>query len=187
MIGKVLHLVSMILVWTVAAAPWIAYAQHPPSREFQIKAAFLYNFTKFIEWPAEAFPEGEARLIICALGESPVGVALQYIKDKPVKGRTLITKRLQSVRELRSCHLVFVSSTEKDRLSEIFESLKDSSVLTVGEMEGFIQSGGIINFIIRKNRIRFEINPDAAGQAGLKISSNLLKLATVVRPRRRGE
>ena len=187
MIGKVSYLVGMILVWTVAAAPLNSYAQHPPSREFQIKAAFLYNFTKFIEWPAETFPDGEVPITICTLGESPVGVALQYVKDKSVKGRALITKRLQSVRELHPCHLLFVSSTEKERLSEILEVLKDSSVLTVGEIEGFTQSGGIINFAIRKNRIRFEINADAAMQAGLKISSKLLKLATVVRHGRNGQ
>ena len=181
MSGKVSRLIGVIAMWVVASGAPTAYAEFLLLREYQIKAAFLYNFVKFVEWPDEALPDPSAPIALCVLGEDPFGVALESINGKTVKGRQLVIKRFVGLQDLEVCRILFISSSEEGRLAQIFGSLKNSSILTVGEMERFIQLGGIISFTMESNKIRFEINADAAERAGLKISSKLLNLAKVVR------
>ena len=142
----------------------------------QIKAAYLYNFIKYVDWPSY----GDT-ISIGVLGYDPFGTALAPLNGKVVKGRRLVIKHLDSVREAQQCQIIFVSSSEKQRLQEIFESLRSARVLTVGETQGFADGGGIINFIEENNKVRFEINADAARRTGLNISSELLKLARLVK------
>jgi hypothetical protein len=157
-----------------------ANAAPPGSLEYQIKAAFLYNFVKLVDWPGEAFGDASAPITIGVLGEDPFGVALESIQSKIVRGRRLVVRRFVNIQDLESSHVLFISSSEEERVTQILEKVRGSSVLTVGEMVGFAELGGIINFIIRKNEIRLEINVGAAEQAGVRISSQLVEVAKVV-------
>ena len=148
------------------------------SNEYQVKAAFLYNFAKFVDWPGEAFSDGSAPLIIGVIGNDPFGGALdQAINGKNIGGRQMTVRRLKWGQDLRSCHILFISSSERQHLPQIIQSLRGASVLTVGDMGQFNQQGGIINFILEASKVRFEINSRGADQARLRISSKLLALA----------
>ncbi len=151
-------------------------AENLSSREYEIKAAYLFNFIKYVDWPTY----GDT-ITIGVLGGNPFGTALTPLNGKTVKGRRLLVKQLASVRDGQNCQIIFVSSSEKSRLPEIFESLKSARVLTVGETQGFASGGGIINFVEENNKVRFEINADSAHRTGLTISSELLKLAKLVK------
>src|SRR5438094_3410368 len=156
--------------------PHEASAEVLSSREYEIKAAYLYNFIKYVDWPSY----GDT-ITIGVLGGNPFGTALAPLDGKIVKGRRLLIKEVDSLRDAQKCQIIFVSSSEKSRLQEIFENLKSARVLTVGETQGFASSGGIINFVEENNKVRFEINTDAAHRTGLNISSELLKLAKLVK------
>ena len=161
-----------------------AHAESELSREYRIKAAYLYAFVRFVEWPVEAFADASAPHTIGVLGEDPFGDILdQTIKDKILDNRRLVVHRIEKFEEsqdLGDCHILFISSSEEKLLEKILETLKDSSVLTVGEMHRFAQRGGIVSLVKKRNTIRFEINVDAAQEAKLRISSRLLKLAKIV-------
>ena len=171
--------VALLAVGVAAGPPLGARAQS--SHEYEIKAAFLYNFVKFVEWPSEALPEASNTITVCVLGNDPAEEALESINGKTVKARRLVVRRIQPIKGIESCHVLFISSSEESRLPQVMQNLHGSSVLTVGEMERFIPSGGIINFVIERNKVRFEINPNGAERARLKLSSQLLSLARVVR------
>lgn len=171
--------VGLALVLVVTTAP----SQEAPPSEHQVKAAFLFNFAKFVEWPAATFPETNSPIIFGVMGESPFGKVFEdTVRDKKINNRPVIVKPVPTPQEGKTCHILFINPSEKNRLPEIVEAVRSSSVLTVSETEQFIQSGGIINFMRENNKIRFEISDDAARRAGLKISSKLLSLA--VRPTR---
>jgi len=173
------HRVPIALLIAVAcglAGPAAARAQ---ALEYEVKAAFLYNFTKFVEWPPSAFAEGNAPLRICVLGEDPFGRNLQTVPGEEVEGHPLIVMRPETLAKAAGCQVLFVSRSERERLPQILAPLKSSPVLTVGDGKGFLDQGGIVNFILEGSRVRFEINPAAAEQAGLKISSKLLRLARI--------
>jgi hypothetical protein len=160
-------------------------AKAQSDNEYQIKGAFLYNFAKFVEWPAAAFNDDNAAFIFGIVGEDPFGSALdQTINGKTINGRQLVITRLKWGQNLRGCQILFVSSSERSHLAQILGSLSGASVLTVGEMAQFSQQGGIIRFMMEENKLRFEINTEAAAGAGLKVSSKLLTLAKTVRGRR---
>jgi hypothetical protein len=167
---------------TVAASiPQILHGEASASRAYEVKAAFVYNFAKFIEWPPEAFADETVPITLCILGHSQLGNALETIKGKPIKGRILEIKYAAKDTSLQACHMLFISASERTHLAEIFASLKVRPVLTIGDMKRFAHTGGMINFFMTNNRIRFEINLDRAEQASLKISSKLLNLATIVK------
>jgi hypothetical protein len=161
-------------------APPAAQAQSAQQREYEIKAAYLYNFINYIEWPAETLGSGNT-ITIGILGENPFGAALNPLNGKTVKGRTLVVRQVSTLQDLQSCQIAFVCNSEKARVPEILNHLKDSRILTVGDLEGFAAQGGIINFISERNKVRFEINLEAARRLGLTISSELLKLAKLVK------
>lgn len=179
-LNKVFRLIVIFTIGIGLSSVSNASAESQRSREYLIKAAFLYNFAKFVEWPAEAFKDGLDTLYLGVLGVDPFGDALDSIKDKTVKGKKLVIKRFTKIDDLEKCHILFISASERGNLRNILQSLNNSSVLTVSEMEKFAQLGGIINLITIENNIHFEINPDAAERAKLKISSHLLKLAKIV-------
>jgi len=146
-------------------------------REYQIKAAFIYNFIKFIEWPNQkAFDTFN----ICILGKDPFGEAIDILKGKRVKGWKIKILRMNSLEKAESCQVIFISPSEASSLKEILSFFKNKPILTISEIPGFIEKGGIINFIIINNKIRFEINDKVAREGGLKISSKLLRLARKV-------
>ncbi len=159
-----------------------ARAQDGTPSEYQVKAAFLYNFAKFVEWPDGDFADAGAPLVIGILGEDPFGDAIdEVIKGKMVNGRPLVIRRLKQTQSLGTCHILFISSSEKKRLGQIVEDLRMASVLTVGEAEAFVQAGGIVGFVMEDGRVRFEINADGAERAQLRVSSKLMALAKVIR------
>jgi hypothetical protein len=162
-------------------------AETKASPEYLIKAAFLFNFAKFVEWPAASFKDDLSPINLCILGTDPFGPALDTLKDKTIKGRPLKIKRANKVDDIEACHILFISASEKEILKQILYTLKNSNILTVSEIEGFAQMGGIINFIIVNKKVHFEINPEAAERSKLKISSQLLKLAKIVIPESKKE
>lgn len=169
-------------LWLVAALLLGGSAEVAAERlsEYQVKAAFLGKFAYYVEWPKEAFATDDAPLIIGILGRDPFGEQLdQLTENATVGGHPLQLERFARVEEVEACHILFISRSEKRRLSAILEAV-GSGVLTVSELEWFAQSGGMIRLGIEAERIRFEINPEAARRAGLKISSRLLKLARIV-------
>ncbi|MDB6065275.1 MAG: hypothetical protein JWR26_1483 [Pedosphaera sp.] len=164
------------LVWLLS--PGAGDSQESQLSESKVKAAFLFNFAKFVEWPQDAFAKPESPMTIGILGESPFGSDLEaIIQNKTINDRALQIKGMRSLGEITNCHVLFISTSEKKRLSEILEGLHGASVLTVGETEGFTEAGGMINLVREGKKFRFQINSDAARKAKLKISSKLLGLA----------
>ena len=186
MLGRIL--ITMIFCLSVlVGSSSIVNTNTPASPEYLTKAAYLYNFTKFVEWPPEAFKDNLSTINLFILGTNPFGEALDSIKNRMVQGRRLNIKHVNHIEEISGCHILFISSSEKDNLGYILRALKNSTILTVSEIERFAQRGGIIDFILVENKIHFEINPDAAQQSGLKIGSQLLRLAKIVTPESRKE
>jgi hypothetical protein len=150
--------------------------------EYQVKAAFLYNFAKFVDWPAQSFKGPNAPIAICIVGQNPFGTMLEdTVNGKALEGRPFVVRTISDVQQAGGCHILFVSSSERKHVQPILESIRTPGVLTVGETEGFAAKGGIINFKLDGGRVRFEINVDAAAKEGLQIRSNLLSLAQIVR------
>jgi hypothetical protein len=156
--------------------------------EYQIKAAYLYYFTTFVEWPSETFARNNDALVVGVLGVDPFGAMLDdALRDKVVNKRRLVVKRLGSPREARDCQILFIGASERDRLTSILSGLEGAAVLTVGDIDQFANRGGQIAFRMEGKRVRFDINAAAAERARLKISAQLLKLARVVKgPERDG-
>lgn len=148
--------------------------------EYTIKSALILNFARFTNWPSEAFADSTDTLHICIVGDDAVVDAFAGIKSKRVGKRHLAVKKVRSTRRLEDCHLLFVSGSNRGRLPQIFAAVKGEPVLTIGEMADFAKSGGIINLVKAGGKIRFKINLNAARRAGLKISSRILKMATIV-------
>jgi hypothetical protein len=166
-----------LLVSTQIATPPEGLAQDSPS-VYQVKAAYLFNFVKFVEWPEEAFADPLAPIVIGIVGDDPFGDALpQVVLGKTVQGRDLIIRKYRAGEDLRGSHILFISASEKKRLPQIFSSLHGSCVLTVADIDGFLEEGGMILLFSEGSRVRFAINVDAVNQAKLKVSSKLLSLA----------
>lgn len=152
-----------------------------PSREFQIKAAFLYNFAQFVDWPPASFQTAESPLIIAVLGLDPFGSFLDdLVRGERANGRPLMVQRYRTVEELGQCHVLFVSGSEGRHLDRIVARLSGQSVLTVCDWEAYARQGAIVWFVMERNRVRLRINLDAAKEAGLTISSKLLRSAETV-------
>ena len=157
-------------------------AQTQPSLEYQVKAAYLMNFTKFVEWPAAAFPARDAPITICVLGDDPFGPALdRIVEGQNVNGRPIRTRRSVPEANPQGCHVVFISQSERTGMEQIVSRLRGSGVLSVSELPGFADAGGMIEFLLEEGKVRFHINPAAARAAGLTVSSRLLGVASAIR------
>jgi hypothetical protein len=183
-LGAVICVRAVVLLALAFAFAWPTglRAQSAVQREYEIKVGYLYNFIRYIDWPADALPPVGGTITIGIMGENLFGPAIDTLNGKQIKGRTLAVKQITTAKDLEQCQIVFVSASEKSRLPEVFGELKDSKALTVSEIDGFASQGGIINFIYEHNKVRFEINRDAARRTGLTLSSELLKLARLVKP-----
>ena len=172
---------AVTVALTLATVASAAYAQSldAPSREYQLKAAFIYNFAKFVDWPARTLSSADSTLVVGVFGPDPFGSALEGLQSKTAKGRNIQVKRFSTLEalEAESAHILFINPSTEDELDEILQSLSDNSVLTVGEGRGFTEAGGIIAFVNRKTKVRFLINVDAGRRCGLQMSSQLLRLA----------
>jgi hypothetical protein len=152
------------------------------AEEYRVKAAFLFNFAKFVEWPPLAFKTAGDPITICVAGKDSFGGALdQAVSGKTVQGRPFVVRQLADIQQVGTCQIVFVGSSERKRLAAIFHEIRTSGVLTVGECDNFTAEGGIVNFRIVDGTVRIQINVDAAAEQGLHISSKLLSLAEIVR------
>ena len=148
--------------------------------EYAVKAAYLYNFAKYVEWPPGTFASADAPLLICIVGDNPFGDALSALSGKMIENHPVEMRRLSVTTDLNPCHIVFVSRAEQGRFKTLLAKLARQPILTVSDISDFAQAGGMIGLIETDQRIRFDINLTATRQARLKLSSQLLKLATIV-------
>ena len=156
------------------------------SREYVLKAGYIYNFTKFIKWPKEANQEIKNGVLnFCLVGEDPFGKILDRLAKKlKKKNRDLLVTTPVFIEEMRQCHILFVSQSEKSEVNSILQRVREYPVLVIGDTPGFAEKGVGINFFLQKNKIRFEINQEALKRAGLVVSSELLNLARIVSGRK---
>jgi len=178
---------AMLCACLALAAGWmtkspVLTAEEPQASEQQVKAVFLINFPKYVDWPAEVFAETNSPIVIAVPGETKVAEEIQkIISGRAVNGREITLRRVPSGDTSGVCHIVFISAAEQQRSPNLLGKLKGGGVLTVGESDDFLESGGIINLARRDRRIALEVNLTAAENARLKISSKLLNVASVVK------
>ncbi len=174
-----LHALAALFLTCVLGIPLCAQAS---AQEYQVKAAFIYNFAKFVEWPPEAFKDGSGAIHICILGPSPLDWMIEdMVRNKNVDGHALEVRKFDNVNQAANCQILFVSASEQKHLRAILLSTKTNDSLTVGETDTFVADGGVIGFNLDRGRIHFDINLQAAQLQRLQISSKLLSLATSVR------
>jgi hypothetical protein len=163
-----------------------AFSQNEEGVAYPVKLAFLYNFTKFVEWPASSYRDAGAPLAICIVGHDPFNPDLEgELRTRTVGGHPVEVRTLRPNDTLSVCHIVFFPVTEKDQ-DRIVRDLNGSSTLTVGETDGFAVRGGIINLTVEDNKVHFEVNQLAADRAGIRISSKLLSIAKIVKEQGQG-
>jgi len=178
-VHAVAHAALVTLFCLLLAIPGVD-AQPRPT-DYQVKAAYLYNFGRFVEWPPAALAAKDS-FTVCVMGQDPFGATLDTtLAGETIGGKSVVARRISDVRESAGCQILFLSSSESDRLKDVLSSLDKTGVLTVSDIPQFSQHGGMIEFVLQSNRVRFEVNLAAARSAGLTLSSELLKVATVVR------
>jgi hypothetical protein len=172
----------------VAFVPWFfclgpsLHAQQPKTGEFQVKAAYLYNFGKFVAWPDETGSGRTDSFEICVLGTDPFGHALDStLAGGTIGGKSVMAKRISKPQDVNSCRILFISSSEESHLKDVLMVLDKTRVLTVSDIPRFSERGGMIGFTLEGSRVRFDVNLDSAEGAGLTLSSELLRVATNVR------
>jgi hypothetical protein len=167
---------TLVLLLALMGNMLTAQVQAQSADEYRVKAAFIFNFAKFVEWPNDGFSDGSA-LVVGVVGDDPFGGALDRLNGNAINGRSLRIKRFRRGDDLRGCQILFISNSEGRNLGKILDSIKGTSILTIGETSQFNQSGGMIRFVIQDDKVRFEINAHAARQARLRVSSKLLALS----------
>jgi hypothetical protein len=149
--------------------------------EYQVKAAYVYNFARFVQWPERAFSDSSAPLELCVFSRSPILPDLQLtIRGKAINGRTIRVTPVENAEQGGACHVLFFSYHESGQFRDVLARLQDTSVLTVGEGKDFVRQGGMINFVVVDDRVQFDVNQTAAERAGISISSRLLTVARSV-------
>jgi hypothetical protein len=172
--------ICAILISAISGVVFVAPAQGQMRDEYQVKAAFLYNFARFVEWPAEAFTSPADPIVICILGKDPFGHWLnEAIHGRSIDGRALTLRHIAAAGEAASCQIVFTGSSEPKRVWTALAGVR--RVLTVGECGDASEGGAIVNFVIEDGKVRFEINTDAAELGKVRISSRLLSLARLTK------
>jgi hypothetical protein len=171
-------LALIVLLGTIAPDP--AHGQKVD--EYQLKAAYMYNFAKFVDWPAQTFHSPVQPIVFCVLGQTPLSRALgDELEGKIVDRRPLVFRQLTDSKQAAQCQVLFVGAPDKKPLRQILDEVKPFNLLTVGEVEGFTNQGGVIRFVLDDGRVRLEFNLDAADDARLRISSKLLSLGKIIR------
>ena len=166
-------LATMLLFWVIPGR-----GQSGRISEDQVKAAFIYNFAKFVQWPENSFSSRDSPLRICTFGANALGPALEELaQDKTVAGRRVQVEKPRSLQQARSCQILFIGYHELPRLQEVLTAVRGASVLIVSEAPGFAAHGAMIEFVTENDRLRFEINAKAAREAQVNISAKLLSLA----------
>jgi hypothetical protein len=171
----------VIVIFLLLRVP-VLRAQQARASEYQVKATYLYNFARFVEWPAKIATAKSDSFTICVLGQDPFGPALDAIvAGETIGGKVVLARRVLKPQDAVSCRVLYISSSEDSRLKEILVAFDKAGVLTVSDIPQFSQRGGMIEFVQESNKIRFEVNLASAEGAGLTLSSELLKVATTVR------
>ena len=178
---------SLLLRFALAAIAWLLlaatglHAQQPKPSEYQVKAAYLYNFTKYVEWPPDAFHSADDPTVICVIGDDRTGKILEQVTvGKKANGRRVEARNPHSANEFRACQVLFIGFADKDRIAGILRNLRDSNVLVVGQTGEFLSLGGMINLVQKNGAIELEIDTRATDAAGLKVSSRLLVVSRIV-------
>lgn len=172
--------------WTVIVLSFLMHltnlhAQTNHAHEYQVKAVFLYNFTHFIDWPSAAFESQYAPFIIGVIGNDPFGPFIEAtIEGERIGTHIIRSQRIQSLSEIKNCHILYIASKDPDEIKNILEAVKGKNILTVGDTPNFTRWGGMIRFFTEQGKIRLQINNTEARASGLKISSKLLRVAQVL-------
>jgi hypothetical protein len=167
-----------VLAFLATAVVCAGSAGAEAALEYRVKAAFLYNFAKFVTWPGAAFPDPTASVVFCLVGEDPFGELLESTtKDRKVEGRSIEIRRLALDASLAGCHLVFVSGVDSARSARVLQQATAARALAIGESEDFLTRGGMIRLLVEDGKVRFDVSTKATDTVGLKVSSQLLKLA----------
>ena len=174
------------VILSITAGVLLSAAAHGQAADqYQLKAAFLYNFAKFVEWPLKTFKGAADPIAICVLGKDPVEDALrQTASGKAIDGRPFSIREIPDAQHASGCHILFIAASDAKRTLEALDFVRGAAILTVGESEGFAAEGGIINFKMEGGRAKLQINPDAADRSKLCISSKRLSLAEIVKDRK---
>jgi len=151
-----------------------------PTREYLVKAAFIYNFTQFVQWPTDALGDQDTPFIVAVVGDNPFDSALEHaVADKTVEGHPIVVRYFSSADQIQACHLLFVPASQDGATSAILGKVANMPVLSVGEGDSFLPSGGGIRLFIEDGRMRFELDPDVLEASNLKASAKLMKLARI--------
>lgn len=174
-----------LILWAVlsalAAPPLAAQTEIP--REYQIKAAFLFNFAQFVQWPADSFATADEPFRIGVLGQDPFGDFLEEtVSGEKIDGHPLIIEHYTKPGDAQDCRILFISRSESGQFVSVLAGLKGKGILTVGDTDGFLADGGMVRFVTEENKIHFKIDLDAVKSDGLVISSQVLRLAKIVKP-----
>jgi hypothetical protein len=157
-------------------------AQQPKAGEYEVKSAYLLNFGRFVEWPGQPAPAENQPFAVCVLGKDPFGKTLDAtLAGESIEGQSLVAKRLSKPEDATGCRVLFISASEDARLRETLAALDKSNILTVSDIPRFAQRGGMIEFVMDGAKVRFEVNVTNASDAGLVLSSDLLKVAVAIR------
>jgi YfiR/HmsC-like len=175
------HISTMVVVFFILS-PSNLYSQQTKASEPEVKVTYLYNFGRFVQWAPDATTAKGNTFSICVFGQDPFGTVLDTIvSGETINGRSVVAKRVSSSQDALGCRVLYISVSEEGRLREILAGLDKAGVLTVSDIPQFAQRGGMIQFVTVGNKIRFEVNLTSAQDAGLTLSSDLLKVAVVVR------
>ena len=174
--AAVLGITLLCSVGLVKVAPALE-----PVDEYTLKAAFLYNFAKFVEWPVNSFADSTSPFSLCVLGNDPFGANLETLAKKPVRERALVIKHIRSVTAMSGCHILYISPQEFTQLEALLRNLEKAPVLTVCDTESCAESGLMLNMRMAENRVQLDMNLDAVQRTALKVSSQLIKLTRIVK------
>jgi hypothetical protein len=180
--GSLWYCVSIVLVMLFFVSPSNLPAQQSKASEFEVKAAYLYNFGRFVQWSQAAAASKGNSFPICVFGQDPFGTVLDTtLSGESIDGKAVVAKRVSKAQDALDCRVLYISASEDSRLKDILVGLDKAGVLTVSDIPQFSQRGGMIQFVVVANKIRFEVNLTSAQEAGLTLSSDLLKVAVAVR------
>jgi hypothetical protein len=179
---KTIALTAMVLLCVLPGTQSL-HAQTNASKEYKLKAVFLFNFTQFIEWPSSAFASAGSPFIIGILGDDPFGFSIEEtVQNERVGGHPLVVQRYHDIRDMRPCHILFINSKDPEKIKESL-LVAGRNTLTVSDADGFVKMGGMIRFITENNKIKLQIYPDMAKAAELLISSKLLRVSDIYDPK----
>jgi hypothetical protein len=177
---KMVRMAALGILVPVLSGPGGLFAQDAAG-EYEVKAAYLFNFAIHVEWPADAFDGKESPLVLNILGKDPCAETLEKaLRNKNAQGRPVEVSRVKSLEEFKGCHILFLPDSEKERLPKVVEALKEKSTLIVGESRGLAGQGAAFNFFLEDKKVRVEVNVETAARHRLKIGAKLLKIARIV-------